>query len=153
MIKAYYYFLFRIYRYYKDKEKETEFQSLFGVVAVSSTLLAFNVMSVYFFLEYFNFIPPILFKSVGFDIIFMILLSLLNYLFIIRKKTFLSFGFSKDKKGGWLSIIYMILSFALIITIGSFNHQKRFSNMPPSDSNQPKQESLEGKVRDWIKNL
>jgi len=44
--KAYYHLLFRIYRYYKDKQNENEFEALFSATAVSTTLISINVITI-----------------------------------------------------------------------------------------------------------
>jgi hypothetical protein len=151
MKQAYYYFLFRTFRYYKDKLKEDDKNASFATVCVSSIILFFNLFSIYVLVDYLDIIP--MFKNKYWVIIILAVIAILNYYFFIRKKEFLDCGFTKNKIGTLKIIAYYVISLVIFITIACFNRHKTFSNMPPPDPNQPRPESLEGKIRDWIKNL
>ncbi|MDR2840288.1 MAG: hypothetical protein LBV75_03330 [Paludibacter sp.] len=151
-MKTYYYFLFRIYKYYKDKENDTEWQALFGVTAVSSTVIGFLIMSFYAVLTYFDVIP--MFFTEYNILILAVLIMLLNYRLFIKNKKFLNFGFIKSKKGT-ITITLVIIAIGIqFVIIANLNRQKIFSNRKAKYSTeQPiKQNSLESKLRDWWNN-
>ncbi len=54
----------------------------------------------------------------------MVIVAGFNYYFFIRKKKFFKCGFKKDKKGGFLVVAYMALTFLFAFTIGKFNREK-----------------------------
>jgi len=150
MKQAYYYFLFRIFRFYKDKYKDNDKQAIFGVICVSTTCICFNLLTVYFFFNFFDILP--MFSNKYLVIPIMVGIGIVNYLFFIKDKKFLKYGFIKDRKGTVKIIAYYVISLAIFIVIANFNRQKISSNRLPNE-NQPKKESLEGKIRRWFKDL
>jgi len=151
MKRAYYYFLFRIFRFYKDKYKYNDKEALFGTICLSTTCVFVNLFTVYAFFNFFDILP--MFSNKYLVIPIMVVIGICNYLLFIKDKKFLKYGFTKNKIGTIKIIAYYVISLAVFIVIANFNRQKIFSNTPSSDINTPKKESLEGKIRDWIKDL
>lgn len=123
-MKAYYYFLFRIYKYFKDKRNESEFEALFSVIIVSSLILSFHLIGVYIIANYFNLVTVVTNKL--YMVLFMVITGFINYYFFIRDEKFLNYGFQKDKKGGVYIIIYMIFLGISLIIISNINRKKIF---------------------------
>jgi purine-cytosine permease-like protein len=144
-MKAYYYLLYRIYKFYTDQIKEKS-GIMFSITAVSSVLIFFVLFTIYGFLNYLDLIPNFLDEK--YVIIAMILIALVNYYFFIRKKRFLNYNFKKDFKGG-ASIVFFILVIAIsYITVANFNRNKIFSNKKiEQEGSKP---SLEGRIRKWF---
>lgn len=147
-MKFYYYFLFRVYRLYKDKSHETDSQAVFSVTAVSTVILCFFILSLYGVANYLGFRP--LFTEKSTTIVFVVVVGIINYFFIIRKKKFLNFNFEKDARGGLLIVLILVLLAAFFIVISNFNRERIFRENKDSKSNQPRKESLEGKIRKWF---
>lgn len=147
-MKAYYYFLFRIYRLYKDKEKESENQALFSATAVSTTTISINLFSIYGIADYFDKLPPL--ENKYHVIAIMITIGCINHYFFVRGKKFLNYGFRKDKRGGRLIITYIIFTFIFAVTEGHYNREKLFKERAGKISTEPRRESLEGKIRKWL---
>lgn len=146
MKKAYYYFLFRIYWYYKIRWRESEGEAIFGVVTVSTLFLFFNFFAIETILIILDIFP----NNIIIDLTFMLLFAIINYFLFIRDKHFLNC--KKSRKKDFLVITYMILSFALTIFVANINRQKVYSEKPPLPEHLRK-ESLEGRIRDWIRDL
>jgi hypothetical protein len=147
-MKVYYYFLFRIYRLYKDKNKESDAQALFSATAVSTTTLSINVFSFYGVLDYFDFVPTLENKYI--TILIMLIFGWINHYFFVRERKFLNYGFQKDIKGGFLIVAYLILSVFFAVTEAQFNREKIFKENVGQISNETRKESLEGKIRKWF---
>lgn len=144
-MKAYYYLLFRIYRLYKDKNKETDSQALFSATAVSTTILCFNLITIYFLLNYFGLLPIVTNKLIM--VLFMVTVGCINHYFFVRERTFLNYCFKKDNKRGFLIVAYIIFSFIVVFIVGHFNRERIFKENVGKISNEPRKESLEGKIR------
>lgn len=147
-MKVYYYFLFRIYRLYKDKNKESDAQALFSATAVSTTTLSINVFSFYGVLDYFDFVPTLENKYI--TILIMLIFGWINHYFFVRERKFLNYGFQKDIKGGFLIVAYLILSVFFAVTEAQFNREKIFKENVGQIFNETRKESLEGKIRKWF---
>lgn len=147
-MKFYYYFLFRVYRLYKDKSHETDSQAIFSVTAVSTVILCFFILSLYGVANYLGLRP--LFTEKSTTIVFAMIVGAINYFFIIRKKKFLKFNFEKDVQGGFAIVLLLVLLAGLFIVIANFNRERIFRQGKDSKSNQPRKESLEGKIRKWF---
>lgn len=111
--------------FYKETVKE---KSNFTLTAslVSTVLISINLMSVYFLLEYLDVFPFI--PNKYYIITFMIIVWVFNYYGIVRKEEFLKFNFIKDKKGGWLIVLYFIISISFSIFIGNLKREKIFNS-------------------------
>lgn len=151
-MKVYYYFLFRIYRYYKDKERESDFQALFGASAVSTVIIYFILLFVYGFVNYLDLLPMI--KNKMYVIPFMVGFWFINYHLFVKNKKFLNYGFQKDRKGGVLITIFIVVLGVSFIILSNANRTKIFEERrknPPVEEME-KKPSLEGEIRKWFEN-
>lgn len=148
MRRAYYYFLFRVYWYYRDRVKENDATAMFSVVAVSTLLLCFNFITIYFVVNYFNFVPIV--TNEFHMVLFMVIVGCINYLFFIKGRKFLNDDFQKDRKGSVLIIAYIIFTFSLSLFVGQLNRERIFKEGKGEILNEPRKESLEEKVRKWF---
>lgn len=148
VMKAYYYFLFRIYKFYQGKMHEGDGQALLSATAVSTTIISINLFSLVGVLDYFNLVPMI--DDKHYVILIMIIIGIINHFFFVRGKEFLSFDFKKDKKGGALIVTYLVLTFVFTFVEGQYNREKIFKERAGTMSNEPRKESLEGKIREWF---
>ena len=126
MKTAYNYLLFRIYRFYKDRHKETGRTLLFSVAIVSSSFILINSLIIYFNLEQYDLVPGI--PNELYIIGYSIFILCCNYFFIVRKKNFLNYNFQKDKLGGYLIILSLLVSalfFMLVVNQNSERIEKR----------------------------
>lgn len=149
-MKAYYYFLFRIYRYYKDKRNESEFEALFSVMAVSSVILSFHLIGIYIITNYFDLVFIITNKL--YMILFMVIMGCINYYFFVRDKKFLNFDFQKDKKGGIFIITYIIFLGISLIILSNINREKIFEERRrnPQIEKTETRKSLIGDIIKWF---
>ncbi len=147
-MKVYYYFLFRIYRLYKDKNKESDSQALFSATAVSTTVLCFNLITTYLLVNYFGLIPIITNKLIM--VLFMVIVGCINHYFFVREKKFLNYDFKKNSKGGILIVAYIVFSLILVLIVGKYNRDRIFNERGGEISIEPRKESLEGKIRKWF---
>ncbi len=122
-MRIYQYLLFRIYMFYKDSKYESGNYTI-STSLVSTLLISINLMTIYFLLEYNEIL--ILKLNKGIVIIFMALVWALNYLLIVKKEEFLKFNFTKDKKGGYLIVAFILLTAFAAITVANFNREKIF---------------------------
>jgi amino acid transporter len=144
-MKAYYYFLFRIYRLYKDKNKESDSQALFSATAVSTTIISINLFSLYGIADYFDVVTAL--ENKYYAMFIMVIIGCINHYFFVREKKFLNYDFRKDRKGGYLIVLYIILSALFAFTEGQYNREKIFHERAGKISTEPRKESLEGKLR------
>lgn len=147
-MKAYYYFLFRIYSLYKYKYNESETQALFSVTAVSSTVLCFNLITIYFLINYSGFIPIVTNKLVM--VLFMASVGCFNHYFIVKSKAFFNYNFQKDRKGGFLVVCYIIFSLIIVLIVAQYNRNRIFNEQKGTIYYEPRKESFEGKIRKWF---
>lgn len=147
-MKAYHYFLFRIYRFYIDKAKEHESIALVSVTSVSTLVVSINLIAIYLLANLFGLAP--IFTNKLIVIIPMLVIGFINHHYFVKKKRFLTFGFQNDKIGGLLVVSYIVFSFLLTITIGHINRQKIFEGRTTEITHNPPRESLEGKIRKWL---
>ncbi len=147
-MKAYYYLLFRIYRLYKDKNKESDNQALYSSTAVSTTILCFNLITIYLLVNYFGLIPIVTNKLIM--VLFMVTVGCINHYFFVRERKFLNCDFQKDRKGGFLIVAYIIFTLILVLIVGQYNREKIFQERAGKISTEPRKESLEGKIRKWF---
>lgn len=147
-MKAYYYFLFRIYRLYKDKNKESDAQALFSATAVSTVIVSFILLFLHGIANYFDLLP--MFTNKYSAAFFMIVIGLINHYLFVRGKKFLNCGFQKDKKGGFLIVILILALGILFIVFANINRERIFKERADKVSNESRKESLEGKIRKWF---
>jgi len=151
MMRAYYYFLFRVYKFYTDRMKENDIPLIY-VASISTLLIFFNVFTVYSWLiysDYFNDIIP----SKYYVLIPIAIIWLLNYLVFVRRELFLECNFTKDIKGGLLIILYMVITAASFIIVANYNREKLLKHQQehPVTEQVKQRPSLEGKIKKWWK--
>jgi hypothetical protein len=128
--------------------KESDAQALFSATAVSTTILCFNLIAIYLLANYFGLIPIITNKLIM--VLFMVTVGCINHYFFVRERKFLSYDFQKDRKGGFLIVAYIIFTLMLVLIVGQYNREKIFKERSGEISNEPRKESLEGKIRKWF---
>ena len=151
MMRAYYYFLFRVYKFYTDRMKENDIPLIY-VASISTLLIFFNVFTVYSWLiysDYFNDIIP----SKYYILIPIAIIWLLNYFVFVRREFFLECNFTKDIKGGLLIILYMVITAASFIIVANYNREKLLKHQQehPVTEQVKQRPSLEGKIKKWWK--
>jgi len=124
MKKAYNYFLFRQYMFYKDTLKEKG-DYTFSTSIASTVLISINLMTIYFILDYNDLIIKI--PNKFYLLFFVLLVWIINYYMIVKKETFLNYNFRKDKKGGILIIGYLIVTAVSFICIANLNREKKMN--------------------------
>lgn len=149
-MKIYYYFLFRIYHYYKNRQSESENNVLFSTTVVSSLILNFHLIGVYFAANYFGLAPILTNKF--YMILFMVVVGFFNYWFLIKRKLFLNYGFQKTKKGGIYVILYVVFLGITLLILANINRERIFEERRknPSVEQIERRPSLEGKIRKWF---
>lgn len=120
-MKAYNYFLFRIYMFYKDTIKEKN-ALIYSTAIVSSLLVNLNLMNIYYLFNYNDLSPSI--PNKYYVIIFFVVSLLINYCLFVRRKFFLNQNFQKDKKGGFIIVAIVILTALFFIIIANLNREK-----------------------------
>ncbi len=128
--------------------KESDSQALLSATAVSTTILSFNLITIYFVANYFGLIPIVTNKL--HMVLFMIIVGCINHYLFVKGRKFLNFSFQKDRKGGILIVAYIIFTFAFVLIVGQYNREKIIKERADKISNEPRKESLEGKIRKWF---
>jgi len=122
-MKLYYYYLFRIYLFFRDVKKERSNFTI-STSIVSSFFISFNLFSIIDFMEYYDFIS-MNFISNGFYVIpIMIFIWYFNYILFVKDEIFLKMNFNNDIKGGIIVILYMIFTILFSIYIGKMKRDK-----------------------------
>ena len=147
-MKAYYYFLYRIYWMYKNKNKESDIQALYSATAVSTTIISINLVSLYGIADYFDVVAAL--ENKYYVMFIMVIIGCINHYFFVREKKFLNCDFQKDKKGGVLIVAYLFALGILFTTLANINREKIFKERAGKILNAPRKESLEGKIRKWF---
>ena len=151
-MKVYYYFLFRIYRYYTDKERESNLKALFAASVVSTVIVYFILLSIYGLLNYLDLVPMI--KNKMYVIPFMVFLWFINYHLFVKNKKFINFDFQKDRKGGVIILVFIFVLGVSFILLSNANRTKIIEERkknPPLEEVEERQ-SLEGEIRKWFEN-
>ncbi|MDN3672411.1 hypothetical protein QWY99_04990 [Flavobacterium branchiarum] len=82
-------------------------------------------MTLYFLLDYLNLAIEITNKF--YIVIFMVLVWFLNYFYIIKKEDFLKYDFQKDKRGGFIIVVFIALTVLLFVLVANLNRDKIFN--------------------------
>jgi hypothetical protein len=109
--------------FYKDSKYESG-NYTFTTSIISTLLISINLMTIYFLLEYNKILNLKLNKVL--TVAFMILVWMLNYFLIVKKEKFLEFNFTKDKKGGYLIVAFILLTAFISINVANYNRKKIF---------------------------
>ena len=125
-MKIYSYLLFRIYHFYKDSKYENGNYTL-STSIVSTLLISIHVLTIYFLLR-INGIPLI---ELNFGIITgcMGFFWAVNYFLFVRNESFLHYNFTKDKKGGYFIIGYLLLTTFIVVYTAQL-HRKQVLESP-----------------------
>lgn len=108
-MKAYYYLLFRIYKYNTDYLKKDVQSSMLSTSIISSFVLAFTLFTILVYVD--NYCYPlfgILFPNKLVIVIYAIIVFCINNWLIIKKEKFLKFNFEKTKTGTFLIILFVL---------------------------------------------
>jgi hypothetical protein len=100
---------------------------------ISSLVLALNIMSLIFILNYFDLIPN--FPNIAVVALFMFIIWFINYNTFVKNEKFLNFEFKKDKKGGYIVVIVFVITAFLSIYIGNLNRNKISKHLERAEIN------------------
>ena len=120
-MKLYYYFLYRIYMFYKDTLKEKYFIS-FSVVTVSTVVIFIGLYTIYLYLDFIEIVP--MFSNKFYVIPIMLSLGVFNFYFFIKPMKFLELNFKKDTKGGILVILFLLFITLTYVLVANKNRLK-----------------------------
>lgn len=143
-MRAYSYFLFRIYIFYRDIIREGNLRIFSSVSTVSSIFVSMNVFTLSEIISNYTLDAILIFPC-------MILTMVLNYYLFIKRRSFLDCNFKTDKKGGVLVVLCMLFTVALLILAASKKRsriEQKHSETLQIDSTRG---SLEKDIRDWLK--
>jgi len=150
-MKIYYYFLFRVYRFYTDKMKETKIP-LFYTSAVSTAVTGFNLFTIYSILNYIEVVK--MFSGKYLILIPTVILWGITHFLFVRGKAFLKYDFKKSIKGGFLVVAYIMFTAIAFIIVANLNRAKlakgSIGNPVKNEQVQKKKPSLEGKIQNWL---
>jgi hypothetical protein len=125
-MKIYYYFLYRIYWFFRDYIKEGHKMSLISTSILSTIFLYFALYSIFLALWFFKLS---IFVDFGNYYKFWILLIgmfiwVFNYYFLIKPRNFLRMNFNKDLLGAFLILLSIISLGAVFLTGANKNREK-----------------------------
>lgn len=128
--------------------KESDVQTLFSTTAVSTVIVSFILLFLHGIANYFDLL--LMFTNKYYAAFFIIVIGFINHYLFVRERKFMKYGFQKDKKGGVLIISFIIAFGILFIVFANINREKIFKERAGKISNEPRKESLEGKIRKWL---
>ncbi len=127
-MRAYYYLLFRIFKYYTEKGKESDKVAIIRAVLSTSLLIYFTIYTILIYFDnYFFEISNIILPNKGLILLYLFLLGFLNYWFFIKDRKFLNYNFKSDKKGGYAIIGFIIFLALSFVFIAIKNREKIFN--------------------------
>lgn len=122
-MKAYYYFLFRVYWFYRSISKDIHERALRSTLYISTLVLYFSSIAIFDFFQEDS--SPSFLSNYKLKIVLIILIIYtINYYLFIKPMRFLNQNFSKDKKGGFLIILFIIALVFLLIIEANKNRDK-----------------------------
>jgi Na+/proline symporter len=129
-MKAYYYFLYRVYWHYRDSKKSVQGHksALTSTSLVSSLVLFVILITIFGFLYFFqkNQAPSFSSNDNLKTVLIMLIIHVINYFLFIKPQNFLRKDFRKDKKGGFLVILFIIIVAFLFVIVANRNRDKIF---------------------------
>lgn len=127
-MKAYYYFLYRVYWHYRDSPKKGHERALITTSFISSLILYVILITIFGFLYFFqeNQAPSFLSNDKLKTIFIMLIIYVINYFLFIKPMRFLKKNFRKDKKGGFLIILFFII-LGFLFLIGANKNRDKIS--------------------------
>jgi hypothetical protein len=125
-MKLYYYFLFRLYWSFREFSKEGHKMSLISTSIASTFFLYFAIYTIMGLIWFFKGSTSLNLgiKYIFWILSFMFILWVLNYYLFIKPRNFLRQDFKKDKKGGVVLILLMVLLGFLFILGANKNREK-----------------------------
>ncbi len=127
-MKTYYYFLFRIYWFFRDVVKEGHKMSLISTSIASTFFLYFTLYAIVELSYFFKVSTSV---DLGLNYKFWILviglfLWLMNYYAFIKPRDFLRQDFKKDIKGGLICLLFLFVLGFLFLIGANKNREKIF---------------------------
>lgn len=125
-MKAYYYFLYRVYWHYRDSPKKGHERALITTSFVSSLILYVILVTIFGLLYFFqkNQAPSFLSNDKLKTIFIMLIIYVINYFLFIKPMRFLKQNLRKDKKGGFLILLFFIILGFLFVIEANKNRDK-----------------------------
>jgi hypothetical protein len=127
-MKLYYYLLFRVFNSLNDPRKKNDAMTINVLLTNVSTLIIwFIIYTLLLFIDnyYFTITEKILPNKTGL-IFFIFFIGFLNYMFFIKPKKFLNYGFNTDKKGGFTIVSFLIIVIICFVFIANKSRDKIF---------------------------
>ncbi len=127
-MKFYHYLLFRVFTSLNDPIKKNDAMTINVLLTNVSTLIIWFI--IYTLLLYidnycFTITEKILPNKTG--LIFLVLfIGFLNYMFFIKPKKFLNYGFKTDKKGGFTIVGFLIIVVICFVLVTNKSRDKIF---------------------------
>ena len=124
-MKAYYYLLFRIYSILTVSYKN-EYKTINYLLTSTSTLIVyFTIVTVISIIDFYviNFYNTLIPNSIS-VVTYMIVIGIISYFFIIKKKKFLKYNFKNDRRGGYLICVYLIFIAILLLFFANKNRER-----------------------------
>jgi hypothetical protein len=122
-MRAYYYLLYRIYRFYSVKMNESDIPLIY-VSAISTVLIGCNLFTIYSGLYLLGYVSLV---SLKVFIITLGVLWLLNHFFFVKGKQFLKYAFDTNIRGSVLIFGYIVLTIMIFILLANKNRERIFS--------------------------
>ena len=127
-MKFYYYLLFRVFTSLNDPRKKNDAMTINVLLTNVSTLIIwFIIYTLLLFIDNYCFTitEKILPNKTG--LIFLVLfIGFLNYMFFIKPKKFLNYGFKTDKKGGFTIVGFLIIVVICFVFVTNKSRYKIF---------------------------
>lgn len=148
-MRAYNYFLFRIYVFFRDVVREKNDTIFFKITVFSSVFIFINVFTLSAIITNYH-IDNIL-PNKYYIVPYMMAIFGLNYYLFIKRRSFLDYNFKTDRKGGLLVIIYMIFTVTSFILVANENRSRIEQKHPETIETDTTRGSLEKDIEDWFK--
>ena len=128
-MRAYYYLLYRLYVFY-TKTLRRDDQPLLNVAVVSSLLVLFNLLTIYYALHLYGLVPKI--EINVFFILLMGLVLIANYFLFVRSEHFLHCNFKQDRSGGIKVLLFVAFTITAFIITANKNRERIFAEREKS---------------------
>lgn len=123
-MKYYNYFLFRLYWSFRNLSKDNHKEAKSKTAGMSCIFLGFTFFSLIGIANYFNVNPDPSLKNKYLLLPFIAIIYFVNYFFFIKKEKFLNQNFVKDKRGGVIIVLYIVLLAITFIIVANKNRDK-----------------------------
>lgn len=120
-----------------------------GSIVILSLLISCNVLNILLVLQS-NKESHIIIGKVS-SIVFIIILFVILYVTKIKSKDkIIDMKFKDVKKINFLVFLSILITLIIFIKLSNINREKMFKGLNQDNNTNPKNESLEGKVRKWF---